>query len=118
MQNKVVSHEAWAEARKRHLVEEKKFTKLRDQLSQARPDLPWELIEKEYVLEGPQGKRTLDQLFATERRRDDDIAVPASARRTAASPFVPDSPLEGGVTSELVSGIRGSGPHFGILFPR
>jgi hypothetical protein len=23
----------------------------------------------------------------------------------------------GGVTSELVSGIRGSGPHFGILFP-
>jgi hypothetical protein len=31
--------------------------------------------------------------------------------------FVPDSLLEGGVTSELVSGIRGSGPHFGILFP-
>src|SRR3984893_12633099 len=27
------------------------------------------------------------------------------------------SPLEGGVTSELVSGIRGSGPHFGILSP-
>ena len=32
--------------------------------------------------------------------------------------FARDSPLEGGVTSELVSGIRGSGPHFGILFPR
>ena len=31
--------------------------------------------------------------------------------------FARDSPLEGGVTSELVSGIRGSGPHFGILFP-
>ena len=31
--------------------------------------------------------------------------------------FADDSPVEGGVTSELVSGIRGSGPHFGILFP-
>src|SRR6202030_834550 len=33
------------------------------------------------------------------------------------SEFAPDSPLEGGVTSELVSGIWGSGPYFGILFP-
>jgi predicted dithiol-disulfide oxidoreductase (DUF899 family) len=63
MQHNVVSHGEWVEARKRHLVEEKKFTKLRDQLSQARRDLPWELVEKEYVFEGPQGKRTLDQLF-------------------------------------------------------
>jgi predicted dithiol-disulfide oxidoreductase (DUF899 family) len=63
MQHKVVSSEEWVEARKRHLVEEKKFTKLRDQLSQARRDLPWELVDKEYVFDGPQGKRTLDQLF-------------------------------------------------------
>jgi len=63
MQHRVVSHGEWVEARKRHLVEEKKFTKLRDQLSQARRDLPWELVEKEYVFEGLQGKKTLDQLF-------------------------------------------------------
>ena len=63
MQHKVVSHEAWVEARKGHLAEEKKFTKLRDQLSQARRDLPWELVDKEYVFEGPEGRRTLDQLF-------------------------------------------------------
>jgi predicted dithiol-disulfide oxidoreductase (DUF899 family) len=63
MQHNVVSHGEWVEARKRHLVEEKKFTKLRDQLSQARRDLPWELVEKDYVFEGPQGKRTLEQLF-------------------------------------------------------
>jgi len=63
MQHKVVSHEAWVEARKEHLVEEKKFTRLRDQLSQARRDLPWELVDKDYVFEGPQGKRTLDHLF-------------------------------------------------------
>jgi len=56
MQHKVVSHEEWVEARKRHLVEEKKFTTLRDQLSQARRDLPWELVEKEYVFEGLKAK--------------------------------------------------------------
>ena len=63
MQHKVVSHEEWVEARKRHLVEEKKFTTLRDQLSQARRDLPWERVDNDYVFEGPQGKRTLDQIF-------------------------------------------------------
>ena len=31
--------------------------------------------------------------------------------------FARDSPLEGGVTSELVSGIRGSGPHFRHFIP-
>ncbi len=63
IQHKVVSHEEWVEARKRHLVEEKKFTTLRDQLSQARRDLPWERVDNDYVFEGPQGKRTLDQIF-------------------------------------------------------
>ena len=38
-------------------------------------------------------------------------------RRTRDVEFARDSSVEGGVTSELVSGIRGSGPHFGILFP-
>jgi predicted dithiol-disulfide oxidoreductase (DUF899 family) len=61
--HRVVSHEEWVEARTKHLVEEKKFTRLRDQLSQARRDLPWELVEKEYEFEGPNGKRTLDELF-------------------------------------------------------
>lgn len=63
MEHRVVSHAEWVEARKRHLAEEKKFTKLRDELSQARRDLPWELVEKEYVFEGPQGRRILDDLF-------------------------------------------------------
>jgi predicted dithiol-disulfide oxidoreductase (DUF899 family) len=63
MEHKVVSHAEWVEARMRHLAEEKKFTKLRDELSQARRDLPWERVEKEYVFEGPHGRRTLDELF-------------------------------------------------------
>ncbi len=63
MKHEVVSHADWEVARKRHLAEEKNFTKVRDELSQARRDLPWELVEKEYVFEGPQGRRSLDELF-------------------------------------------------------
>lgn len=66
MEHKVVSHDEWVEARKRHLDEEKQFTRLRDRLSQARRDLPWELVDKDYVFEGPGGRRTLRDLF--ERR--------------------------------------------------
>jgi predicted dithiol-disulfide oxidoreductase (DUF899 family) len=61
----VVSHEAWLEARKAHLAKEKEFTRLRDQLSQDRRNLPWERVEKNYVFEGPEGRRTLSELFAT-----------------------------------------------------
>ena len=51
------------EARKRLLVKEKEFTRLRDRLSQERRDLPWEPVEKEYVFEGPNGKAALPELF-------------------------------------------------------
>jgi predicted dithiol-disulfide oxidoreductase (DUF899 family) len=63
MKHKVVSHEDWIAARKQHLVEEKEFTKRRDRLSQARRDLPWEAVDKEYEFSGAQGRRTLDDLF-------------------------------------------------------
>ena len=63
MEHRVVSHEEWVEARKQHLAEEKKFTKARDQLSAARRDLPWELVDKAYEFEGPRGRMTLDSLF-------------------------------------------------------
>jgi len=63
MQHQVVSHEEWVAARKKHLVEEKEFTRQRDRLSQARRDLPWEVVEKEYVFEGAGGRATLTDLF-------------------------------------------------------
>jgi predicted dithiol-disulfide oxidoreductase (DUF899 family) len=59
----VVSHEEWLQARKKLLTREKKFTRLRDQLSQARRDLPWEAVTKSYVFDGPDGKQTLPELF-------------------------------------------------------
>ncbi len=64
MQNhKVVSREEWLVARKEHLVKEKEFTRLRDQLSQQRRELPWVKVEKEYIFDGPNGKQTLPELF-------------------------------------------------------
>ena len=61
--HKIVSHREWIEARKELLKKEKEFTRLRDQLSQWRRDLPWERVEKSYVFEGPSGKETLSHLF-------------------------------------------------------
>lgn len=62
-EHKVVSHEQWVEARKRHLAEEKELTHARDRLSAARRELPWELVDKEYVFEGPRGRATLADMF-------------------------------------------------------
>jgi predicted dithiol-disulfide oxidoreductase (DUF899 family) len=63
MQHHVVSHAEWLAARKQLLAEEKEFTRLRDQLSQQRRDLPWEAVDKEYVFEGAHGRQTLAELF-------------------------------------------------------
>jgi len=61
--HEVVTHEAWLTARRRLLAREKEFTRLRDELSQQRRDLPWERVEKPYVFEGPGGRQTLGELF-------------------------------------------------------
>ncbi len=60
----VVSKETWLEARKALLVKEKEFTRLRDELSQQRRDLPWVKVDKEYVFHGPDGPESLSELFA------------------------------------------------------
>lgn len=62
-EHQVVTREAWVEARQQLLAREKEFTRLRDELSQARRDLPWERVTKPYVFDGPRGKVTLAQLF-------------------------------------------------------
>ena len=61
--HKVVKHDEWLKARKKHLAKEKEFTRLRDQLSRERRDLPWELVEKDYTFEGEHGRQTLSDLF-------------------------------------------------------
>jgi len=61
--HKVVSPAEWLAARKELLKKEKEFTRLRDELSRQRRDLPWEKVEKNYVFEGPNGTESLVDLF-------------------------------------------------------
>lgn len=63
MNNEVVSHGAWIEARKALLEKEKQFTKLRDDLSRQRRALPWERVETNYVFGTASGKVSLAGLF-------------------------------------------------------
>ncbi len=63
MKKTIVSHSEWIEARKSFLVKEKEFTKLRDQISQQRRELPWEKVKKDYEFEGPNGTTRLSELF-------------------------------------------------------
>jgi hypothetical protein len=51
MEHRVVSREEWINARKTLLAKEKAWTRLRDQLSVERRELPWVRIDKEYVFE-------------------------------------------------------------------
>jgi predicted dithiol-disulfide oxidoreductase (DUF899 family) len=62
--HKVVSREEWLVARQHHLAKEKEFTRLRDELSRQRRELPWVKVDKPYVFDGPDGKETLAGLFA------------------------------------------------------
>ena len=62
--NQVVSREEWLEARRAHLAKEKAFTKLRDQLSQERRELPWFKVDKAYQFESENGTESLADLFS------------------------------------------------------
>jgi predicted dithiol-disulfide oxidoreductase (DUF899 family) len=59
----IVSREAWLEARKAHLKNEKALTRMRDLVSAERRTLPWVKVEKNYVFDTTEGKRTLSELF-------------------------------------------------------
>ncbi|MCW8335546.1 DUF899 domain-containing protein [Vibrio paucivorans] len=60
----VVSDEDWLTARQRLLEKEKQFTKLRDELSQQRRDMPWRKINQDYLFETEDGTKSLTELFA------------------------------------------------------
>lgn len=62
-QHRIVSREEWVEARKALLAKEKEMTRLRDRLNAERLALPWVKVEKDYVFDTPQGRRTLAELF-------------------------------------------------------
>jgi predicted dithiol-disulfide oxidoreductase (DUF899 family) len=61
--HKIVSEQEWLAARKGLLAKEKEFTRARDNLSAERRTLPWVRVEKPYVFDTPEGKKTLAELF-------------------------------------------------------
>jgi len=63
MNHPVVSREDWLVARKALLAKERAMTHQLDALRAERRALPWVRIDEPYVFEGPDGDRTLDDLF-------------------------------------------------------
>jgi predicted dithiol-disulfide oxidoreductase (DUF899 family) len=81
--HKIATHAAWVAARKQHLAKEKEFTRLRDQLSEARRALPWELVEQEYTFQGEKGQLTLGELFEGRSQRIAGRLGPGRAARSS-----------------------------------
>ena len=59
----IVSRDEWLEARKILLQEEKDFSRLRDQLSRKRRQLPWLRVDTDYIFDDLNGKLSLGDLF-------------------------------------------------------
>jgi predicted dithiol-disulfide oxidoreductase (DUF899 family) len=87
--HKVVSHDEWVAARKKHLAKEKEFTHMRDQLSRERRDLPWEPVAKDYILEGESGKVSLRDVF---QGRNQLVVYHAMFNPATAGPRTPWTP--------------------------
>ena len=62
-QHRIVSREEWLAARKSHLKNEKALTRLRDLVAAERRALPWVKVEKDYVFDTPDGRKTVAELF-------------------------------------------------------
>jgi predicted dithiol-disulfide oxidoreductase (DUF899 family) len=65
---KIVTANEWLVARIAHLEREKEITRQLDRLRAERRRLPMAKIEKNYIFDGPNGKRTLSDLFEGRRQ--------------------------------------------------
>lgn len=59
----VVSREQWLAARRDLLAKEREATHLRDKVNAARLALPWVKVDKDYMFDTPDGRRSLGDLF-------------------------------------------------------
>lgn len=64
----IVSAEEWKAAREQLLVKEKALTRARDAMAAERRRMPWFALEKQYRFEGPDGTKTLTDLFEGRRQ--------------------------------------------------
>ena len=63
MSARVGTREEWLAARVALLAREKELTRRSDELARQRRELPWVPVEKEYVFETNDGRKTLAELF-------------------------------------------------------
>lgn len=61
--HRVVSNQEWIGLRTELLKKEKELTRARDAVNRDRLALPWTLVDKTYVFEGPKGNVSLADLF-------------------------------------------------------
>jgi predicted dithiol-disulfide oxidoreductase (DUF899 family) len=61
--HKIVSREEWIEARKQHLKNEKALTRMGDMVSAERRALPWVKVDKNYMFDTAEGRKSLSDLF-------------------------------------------------------
>ena len=61
--HKIGTREEWLAAREQLLVREKEHTRLGDELAQARRELPWVPVGKDYRFDTDKGEQTLAELF-------------------------------------------------------
>jgi predicted dithiol-disulfide oxidoreductase (DUF899 family) len=64
----IVTPQEWEKARLDLLVKEKEVTRARDALAAQRRRMPWTAVEKSYAFEGPDGTRSLADLFEGRRQ--------------------------------------------------
>ncbi len=65
---KIVSRDAWLAERRKLLEHEKELTRHGDRINAERRRLPMVKLEKDYVFDGPEGKRRLGELFDGRRQ--------------------------------------------------
>jgi predicted dithiol-disulfide oxidoreductase (DUF899 family) len=61
--HKVGTREEWSAARKELHEREQELGKLDEELARERQELPWVRVEKEYIFDTEEGKKTLAELF-------------------------------------------------------
>jgi predicted dithiol-disulfide oxidoreductase (DUF899 family) len=66
--NAIVNQEQWLARRLDLLAREKELMRQHDQLASERRALPWVRVDKQYVFDTPQGKRSLADLFEGRRQ--------------------------------------------------
>src|SRR5213595_1674299 len=62
-EHRIVSRDEWLASRIELLKKEKELTRLRDEQSRQRRELPWVKVDKNYVFDTQEGTRTLAELF-------------------------------------------------------